>query len=344
MFPDLRRLLATDIAIDLGTATTLIYVEGKGVVLTEPSVVAVETTPQGAKSVFAVGRDAKRLLGRAPGTISAVRPIRDGVIADFRVACAMLSHLIGRTRGDAGLFRPRAIVTVPYGITEVERRAVLESVTLAGARKVTLLEEPMAAAIGAGLDVSQPVGRMIVDIGGGTTDVAVVSSYGIVHADSMRLGGDLMDQAVMQAVKKTHGLLIGETTAERIKMEIGGASPGAEVRSLVVRGRDLFDQVPRTLELKSIEVSEALREAVETILDRVMVALERVPPEISADLVDGGITLVGGGSLLPRLGDLVHQRTGLPIRTVENPQECVVLGAGACLEDAGLLARVSIPV
>ncbi len=332
-----------DLAIDLGTANTLVYAKGRGIVTSEPSVVAVVKDSRGADRVRAVGREAKEMLGRTPGNITAIRPIKDGVIADFEITEAMLRYFIKKVySGSRKLVRPRIVISVPSGITEVEKRAVCESAMLAGAREVYLIQEPMAAAIGAGLPVTEPSGNMIIDIGGGTTEVAVISLSGIVYATSVRVGGDKLDEAIINYIKRKYNLLIGERTAELIKIEIGTAYPLDEMLSMEVKGRDLVAGIPKTLELKSEEVREALAEPINAIVDSVKIALERTPPELSADIVDKGIVLVGGGSLLRNLDILLREETGLPIIRAEDPLTAVVMGAGSCLDELELLREVTI--
>jgi rod shape-determining protein MreB len=341
----LKRILgwfSNDLAIDLGTANTLVYAKGKGIVVSEPSVVAVLKDGHGPDKVRAVGKAAKEMLGRTPGNIVAIRPMKDGVIADFEVTEAMLRYFIQRVHNrSATLVRPRIVIAVPSGITSVEQRAVRESAISAGAREVFLIEEPMAAAIGAGLPVTEPSGNMIVDIGGGTTEVAVISLSGIVYSNSTRVGGDKMDEAIINYVKRKYNLLIGERTAELIKVSIGTAYPTGEVRSMEVKGRDLVGGVPKTLEIKSDEVLEALQEPINAIVEAVKVALERTPPELAADIVDKGIVMTGGGSLLANLDILLREATGLPVMLAEDPLTAVANGVGRCL-DGELLRDVSI--
>jgi rod shape-determining protein MreB and related proteins len=341
----LKRILgwfSNDLAIDLGTANTLVYAKGKGIVVSEPSVVAVLKDGRGPDKVRAVGKAAKEMLGRTPGNIAAIRPMKDGVIADFEVTEAMLRYFIERVHNrSSNLVRPRIVIAVPSGITSVEQRAVRESALSAGAREVFLIEEPMAAAIGAGLPVTEPSGNMIVDIGGGTTEVAVISLSGIVYSNSTRVGGDKMDEAIINYVKRKYNLLIGERTAELIKITIGTAYPSADVRSMEVKGRDLVGGVPKTLEIKSDEVLEALQEPINAIVESVKLALERTPPELAADIVDKGIVMTGGGALLTNLDILLREATGLPVMLAEDPLTAVANGVGRCL-DGDLLKDVSI--
>jgi rod shape-determining protein MreB len=335
-------LFSNDLAIDLGTATTLTFVKGKGIVSNEPSVVAVQRNGNGVKKVLAVGKEAKEMLGRTPGNIVAVRPMKDGVIADFEVTEAMLRYFITRAHNRRTLVRPRIIICVPSGITEVEKRAVRDSALAAGAREVYLIEEPMAAAIGAGLPITEPSGNMIVDIGGGTTEVAVISLAGIVMSKSIRVGGDKMDEAIVSHIKRKYNLLIGERTAEDIKKQIGSAYPMEEVLTVEVKGRDLVAGVPKTLTINSDEIRDALAEPVNAIVEAVRVVLERTPPELSADIVDRGIVLSGGGSQLKNLDVLLREETGLPVMVSENPQLAVVLGTGKALDELKLLKEVTI--
>lgn len=336
-------LFSQDLAIDLGTANTLVYAKGRGIVISEPSVVAVVKDGRGAERVRAVGREAKEMLGRTPGNIIAIRPMRDGVIADFEITEAMLRYFIKKVyHGSRKLVRPRIVIAVPSGITEVEKRAVRESAMLAGAREVYLIEEPMAAAIGAGLPVTEPSGNMIIDVGGGTTEVAVISLSGIVYANSVRVGGDKLDEAIINYIKRKYNLLIGERTAELIKIEIGTAYPLDEMLSMETKGRDLVAGIPKTLEIKSEEVREALAEPINAIVDSVKIALERTPPELSADIVDKGIVLVGGGSSLRNLDVLLREETGLPIIRAEDPFTAVAMGTGRCLDELELLREVTI--
>jgi len=333
---------SNDLAIDLGTANTLVFAKGKGIVVSEPSVVAVAHEGRGVDRVRAVGREAKEMLGRTPSNIVAIRPMKDGVIADFEITEAMLRYFITRVHDRKRMIRPRIVIAVPSGITEVEKRAVRESAMSAGAREVYLIDEPMAAAIGAGLPVTEPSGNMIVDIGGGTTEVAVISLSGIVYANSTRVGGDKMDEAVINYVKRKYNLLIGERTAEMVKVEIGTAYPIDEVRSIEVKGRDLVAGVPKILEIKTEEVREALAEPVNAVVESVKIALEQTPPELAADIVDKGIVLVGGGSLLHNLDVLLRETTGLPVMLAEDPLTAVVLGAGRTLDELHLLKDIAI--
>jgi len=342
----LKRILgwfSSDLAIDLGTANTLVYARGKGIVVSEPSVVAVVKDGRGPDKVKAVGEEAKQMLGRTPANIVATRPMKDGVIADFEVAEAMLRHFIERVHNrSSSLVRPRIVIAVPSGITSVEQRAVREAALSAGAREVYLIEEPMAAAIGAGLPVTEPSGNMIVDIGGGTTEVAVISLSGIVYSNSVRVGGDKMDEAIINHVKRRYNLLIGERTAELIKITIGTAYPTPEIHSMEVKGRDLVAGVPKTLEIKSDEVLEALQEPINAVVEAVKLALERTPPELAADIVDKGIVMVGGGALLRNLDVLLREQTGLPVMLAEDPLTAVALGTGRCLDEISLLREVTI--
>ena len=332
---------SNDLAIDLGTANTLVYVKGKGIVLSEPSVVAVRKNDRDRSRVLAVGREAKMMLGRTPGNIVAIRPMKDGVIADFEITEAMLRHFIRKVHNRRSLIRPRIIVCVPSGITPVEKRAVRESAQSAGAREVYLIEEPMAAAIGAGLPITEPICNMVVDIGGGTSEVAVISLAGIVYSKSVRVGGDKMDEAILQYIKRTYNLLIGERTAEIIKTTIGNAFPG-EVESMDVKGRDLVSGIPKIININSDEVRLAIQEQIDVIIAAVKTALEQTPPELAADIVDRGIYLTGGGALLKGLDDLLKQETGLPIKIADDPLTTVVLGSGRALDNINILKEIMI--
>src|SRR5215470_5113979 len=336
MFGSLLGALSSDMAIDLGTANTLVYVKGRGIVLNEPSVVATITTRGGKKAVRAVGNDAKMMLGRTPGDIEAIRPMRDGVIADFEVAEEMIKHFIRKVHNRRSFANPMIIVCVPSGSTAVERRAIQESALSAGARRVLLIEEPMAAAIGAGLPVQEPTGSMVVDIGGGTTEVAVLSLGGIVYARSVRVGGDKMDEAIIAYIRRHHNLLIGEASAERIKKEIGSACPpanGATGRTMEIKGRDLMNGVPKEITIGQRQIADSLAEPVGAIVEAVKVALEATPPELAADIVDKGIMLTGGGSLLANLDQVLREETGLPVSIADDPLSCVALGTGRVLEN-----------
>jgi rod shape-determining protein MreB len=337
MFSRFRGLFSNDLAIDLGTANTLIYVKGQGIVLNEPSVVAIrmERGTGNPKNIAAVGAEAKRMLGRTPGNIQAIRPLKDGVIADFTVTEKMLQHFIHKVHQDKFKFfhpSPRVLVCVPCGSTQVERRAIRESAAGAGAREVYLIEEPMAAAIGAGLPVSEASGSMVLDIGGGTTEVAVISLTGIVYSASVRIGGDRFDEAIINYVRRNYGTLIGEATAERIKEEIGSAYPGEEVLETEVRGRNLAEGIPRTFTLNSNEILEALQEPLSGIVSAVKAALEQTPPELGADVAERGMVLTGGGALLRDFDRLLMEETGLPVIIAEDPLTCVARGGGRALE------------
>jgi len=335
-------VFSSDLAIDLGTANTLVYVKGKGIVLSEPSVVAVRTDYRAKNRVLAVGLEAKNMLGRTPGSIVAIRPMRDGVIADFEVAEAMLRHFIRQVHNRRSFVRPRIVIAVPSGITQVEKRAVKESAESAGAREVFLIEEPMAAAIGAGLPITEPICNMVVDIGGGTTEVAVISLSGIVYSRSLRVAGDKMDSAIMQYIKRKYNLLIGERTAENIKITIGNAYPNKELEEIEVKGRDLVSGIPKILSIDSEEVRVAISEQLDAILETVKIALEQTPPELAADIVDSGIVLTGGGALLKGLDQLLMEESGLPITVTEEPLETVALGSGKILDSLEILKQVVI--
>jgi rod shape-determining protein MreB len=342
LFNWLYNWLSQDLAIDLGTANTVLFVKGKGIVSNEPSVVAVQKDAHGAKKVLAVGKEAKNMLGRTPGTIVAVRPMKDGVIADFEVTQEMLRYFIRGAHNRKPVIRPRVVVGVPYGITEVEKRAVKESALSAGAREVYLIEEPMAAAIGAGLPITEPTGSMIVDIGGGTTEVAVISLAGIVTSKSVRIAGDKMDDAIVLHMKRKYNLLVGESTAERIKINIGTAYPTEEPLTMEVRGRDLVAGVPKTVTVNSDEIRDALSEPINAIVEAVRVVLDRTPPELSADIADKGIVLAGGGALLKNLDLLLREETGLPVMLADEPLLAVVNGCGKVLDQLDLLKQISV--
>ena len=334
------KFFSSDLAIDLGTANTLIFVEGKGIILREPSVVAINTQ---TNEVQAVGSDAKEMLGRAPGNIEAIRPMKDGVIAHFEVTEKMIRHFIRKVHNNrTTLVRPRVVIAVPSGITQVESRAVRDSALSAGAREVFLIDEPMAAAIGVGLPVEEPSGNLIVDIGGGTTEVAVISMSGVVFSKSVRVAGDEMNDAIINYIKKKYNLLIGERTSEQIKIQIGSAYPLENPLTIEVKGRDLVAGIPKTLIVSDEEIREALAETFSTIVEAVKIALERTPPELAADIVDKGIVVAGGGSLVKGLDSLLREATGLPISLAEDALSAVALGSGKVLSDPNLLKKVSI--
>ncbi len=336
-------MFSNDLAIDLGTANTLVFMKGKGVVVSEPSVVAVKTGAAGQRKVLAVGKDAKEMLGRTPGSIVAIRPMKDGVIADFDYTEEMLRYFIRKVHNRKNLIRPRIVICVPSGITQVEKRAVRESAESAGAREVYLIEEPMAAAIGAGLPITEASGNMIVDIGGGTTEVAVISLAGIVYAQSVRVGGDKLDEAIVQYMKRKYNLLIGERTAEAVKIGIGNVhSTGDDTVTMEIKGRDLVSGIPTTMEINSDEVREAMSEPINTIVEAVRISLEQTPPELAADIVDKGIVLAGGGAYLKNLDILLRQETGLPVVVAEDPLSCVVIGSGAVIDQLDLLKQVAV--
>ena len=342
-FDGILGMFSNDLAIDLGTANTLVYVKGKGVVLMEPSVVAVSMDHRSKNRVLAVGSDAKNMLGRTPGNIVAIRPMRDGVIADFEVTEAMLRHFIHKVHNRRTFVRPRIIIAVPSGITQVEKRAVKESAESAGAREVFLIEEPMAAAIGANLPITEPTCNMVVDIGGGTTEVAVISLAGIVYSRSVRVAGDKMDSAIIQYIKRKYNLLIGEMTAEMIKMTIGNASPDPQdLETIEVKGRDLASGIPKILSIDSEEIRVAISEQIDTIIETVKIALEQTPPELSADIVDRGIILTGGGALLKNLDKFLREETSLPITIAEDPLTTVAIGSGKVLDNIEILKQVVI--
>ncbi len=337
---------SNDLAIDLGTANTLVYVRGKGIVLNEPSVVAVHKNAKGEKKVLAVGAEAKNMLGRTPGNIVAIRPMRDGVIADFDITEAMLRHFILSVHNRRALVRPRIIVSIPSGITQVERRAVRETVESAGAREIYLIEEPMAAAIGAGLPITEPISSMIVDIGGGTTEVAVISLAGIVYSKSVRVAGDKIDDEIVQYLKRKYSLLIGERSGELIKTTIGNAfpEPNQEIHRMEVKGRDLISGIPKIVEINSDEIREAIMEPISIIIDAIKDALENTPPELAGDIVDRGIVLTGGGALLKNIDLLIREETGLPITIADDPLSTVARGAGIALDQLDVLKEVTFQV
>lgn len=335
-------LFSNDLAIDLGTASTLIYVKGKGIVINEPSVVAVKKDGRG-KRVLAVGREAKAMLGRTPGNISAIRPLKDGVIADFEITEQMLKYFIAKVHNRRLFVRPRIIVGVPSGITQVEKRAVRESAYSAGAAEVYLIEEPMAAAIGAGLPITEPSGNMIVDIGGGTSEIAVISLAGIVQAKSIRVGGDKLDEVIVQYIKRKYNLSIGTGVAEIIKMTLGLPMPDEKTVKIDIKGSNLITGIPTTLEIESGEIREALNEPINALIEAVKHVLEITPPELAADLVDKGIVLAGGGALLKNLDIILREETQLPVIIADDPLTCVVKGAGKVLDELKLLKDVTIP-
>jgi rod shape-determining protein MreB len=343
MFGNLFGFLSSDIAIDLGTANTLVYVKGRGIILNEPSVVAI-TTQRGKAQVLAVGDEAKLMLGRTPGNIQAIRPLRDGVIADFEVAEEMIKHFIRKVHNRRSFASPQVIICVPSGSTAVERRAIKEAAESAGARRVFLIEEPMAAAIGAGLPVTEPTGSMVVDIGGGTTEVAVISLGGIVYSRSVRVGGDKLDEAIIAYIRRHHNLLVGESSAERIKKSIGSACPpdDGDGRMMEIKGRDLMNGVPKELIISERQIAESLGEPVAQIIEAVKVALEHTAPELAADIVDKGIVLTGGGALLSNLDHVLRYATGLPVSIADDPLSCVALGSGRALEEMKTLKNVVI--
>ncbi|MCK9431922.1 MAG: rod shape-determining protein [Candidatus Omnitrophica bacterium] len=334
-------LFSNDMGIDLGTATTLVFAKGEGVVLCEPSVVAIE---RGTSHVLAVGEEAKRMLGRTPGNIIAIRPMKDGVISDFEITEAMLRFFIKKVHHRRVLVRPRIVIAIPSGITEVEKRAVKDSAERAGAREVFLIEEPIAAAIGVGLPIQEPIGNMIIDIGGGTTEIAVISLCGTVFSRSIRIGGDEMNDAVVEYLKKTYNLMAGERTAEDIKMKIGSAYPLEEEMSMEVKGRDLVAGLPKTVTITSEEIRESLQEPLRAILESIKISLERTPPELAADLIDHGIVMAGGGSLLRGLDKLISEETGLPVHVTDDPVTAVANGTGIVLSEIQYLKRVTVPI
>ena len=341
MFLDpLIGIFSNDLAIDLGTANTLVYAKGKGIICSEPSVVAIQKDKRGIKHVIAVGHEAKEMLGRTPGSIEAIRPMKDGVIADFEVTEAMLRYFIRKAHNRKSLVRPRIIICIPSGVTEVEKRAVRESAESAGGREVFLIEEPMAAAIGAGLPIMEATGNMIVDIGGGTTEVAIISLGGIVVAQSIRIGGDEFDEAIINHIKKEYNVLIGERTAEEIKFEIGSAFPLAEELDVEVRGRDLMTGLPRTFQVSSEEIRVAIEEPTAAIIQAIKGTLEKTPPELSSDIMEYGIVLTGGGALLRALDERLRFETGMPVHVSENALINVVLGSAQALEEIDVLKKV----
>ncbi len=332
--------VSEDLAIDLGTANTLVYVKGKGVVIDEPSVVAMD---KNSGRILAVGAEAKKMLGRTPGNIVAIRPMKDGVIADFETTEKMLRHFITKAHNRRTFVSPRIVICVPSGITQVEQRAVRDSAELAGAREVYIIEEPIAAAIGAGLPIAEAEGNMVVDIGGGTTDVAVISLAGIVYSESVKVAGDKMDEAIASYIKRKYNLLIGDHMAERIKLEVGSAYPLEEPLTTMIKGRDLISGIPKTLVIDDTEVREALAEPISVIVNTIKVALENTPPELSGDIIDRGIVLTGGGSMVRGMDIRLREETNLPIVTVDNPLTSVVLGGGQVLQELDLLRKISIP-
>jgi rod shape-determining protein MreB len=332
-------LFSNDMGIDLGTATTLVYAKGQGIILCEPSVVAIQ---KGTNSVLAVGEEAKRMLGRTPGNIVAIRPMKDGVIADFEITEDMLRYFIKKIHNRKVFVRPRMVIAIPSGITEVEKRAVKDSAEHAGAREVYLIEEPISAAIGVGLPIEEPAGNMIIDIGGGTTEIAVISLAGIVFSRSIRIGGDELDEAIIEHLKKTYNLMIGERTAEDIKIKIGSAYPLEEELTMEVRGRDLVAGLPKTITISSEEIREAIAGPVSAILEATRMTLERTPPELSADLIERGIVLAGGGSLLRGIDKLISEETGLPVHVAEDPMTAVALGTGKVLSEIKYLKKVTV--
>ncbi|KXZ40166.1 rod shape-determining protein MreB [Alkalithermobacter thermoalcaliphilus JW-YL-7 = DSM 7308] len=330
-------VISKDMGIDLGTANTLVYVRGKGIVLREPSVVAVRDDN---KEVLAVGEEAKRMIGRTPGNIIAIRPMKDGVIADFDITQSMLRYFIKKAYPKKSLISPRIAVCVPYGVTEVEKRAIEEAAKQAGARDAYLIEEPMAAAIGAGIRVEEPDGNMVVDIGGGTSEIAVISLGGIVTAKSIRIGGDEFDEAIVNYVKKEYNLMIGERTAEEVKIKIGSAFKYEKEEKMSIRGRDLISGLPKTIEITSSEIREALKEPVTSIVDGIKATLEKTPPELAADIIENGIMLTGGGALLRGLDRLIKEETGMPVHVADNPLDCVGIGTGKSVEDKEIFDKV----
>ncbi len=338
-FDNILGLFSNDMGIDLGTATTLVYVKGQGIVLCEPSVVAIQ---KNTRSVLAVGEEAKRMLGRTPGNIVAIRPMKDGVISDFEITEDMLRYFIKKIHNRKVFVRPRMVIAIPSGITEVEKRAVKDSAEHAGAREVYLIEEPVAAAIGVGLPIEEPAGNMIIDIGGGTTEIAVISLAGIVFSRSIRIGGDELDEAIIEHLKKTYNLMVGERTAEDIKIKIGSAYPLEQELTMEVRGRDLVAGLPKTITVSSEEIREAIAGPVSAILEATRMTLERTPPELSADLIERGIVLAGGGAQLRGIDKLISEETGLPVHVAEDPTTAVVLGTGKVLSEIKYLRKVTV--
>ena len=332
-------MFSSDLAVDLGTANTLIYVKGRGVVSSEPSVVAINSN---TREILAIGQEAKNMLGRTPANISAVRPMKDGVIADYDTTEKMIRYFILKVHNRKSLVRPRIVICIPSGVTQVEKRAVKDSAIQAGAREVYLIEEPMAAAIGAGLPIQEPSGNMVVDIGGGTTEVAVISLSGIVYANSVRVGGDEMDDNIVNYIKRQYNLLIGTATAEDLKIKLGSAFPLENEIKTEIKGRDLVTGIPKTIEISDSEIREALKESIGKIVDAVRIALEQTPPELSADIVDRGIVLTGGGALLKNLDKRLSHETGLPIIVSDEPLKAVALGSGKVLDDLELLKKVAV--
>jgi rod shape-determining protein MreB len=331
--------LSKDMGIDLGTANTLIYIKGKGIILREPSVVAIRN--DSTKNVLAVGNDAKKMIGRTPGNITAIRPLKDGVIADFDVTQSMMKHFIRKAFSKGSFVRPRIVVCYPSGVTQVERNAIEEATYQAGAKNVYLLPEPMAAAIGAGLPVEEPTGSMVVDIGGGTTDIAIISLGGIVTSKSLRIAGDELDQAIASYIKREYSLMIGERTSELIKMEIGSAFSDEEEKTMDIRGRDLVTGLPKTLNISSVEIREALSEPVNAIIDAIKSTLEKTPPELAADIMDKGIIITGGGALLNGIDKLIIKETNMPVSIAENPLDCVAIGTGKALDNIDKLGSMN---
>ena len=329
--------MTKDMGIDLGTANTLVYIKGQGIVVREPSVVAIRDD---SKEVLAVGEEAKKMIGRTPGNIVAIRPMKDGVIADFDVTQSMLSYFIQKAAAKKGVVSPRIAICVPFGVTEVEKRAIEEAARTAGAKDAFLIEEPMAAAIGAGLRIEEPEGNMVVDIGGGTSEIAIISLGGIVTAKSIRLGGDELDEAIVNYVKKEYSLMIGERTAEDVKIRIGSAYKEGEEMEMEIRGRDLISGLPKTMQISSSEVRDALRDPVNSIVDGIKSTLEKTPPELASDIMENGIMLTGGGALLKGLDKLVKEETGMPVKIAENPLDCVAIGTGKSVEDQEIFEKV----